>query len=216
MDYYQKHFGLTLDKNKYQIIPNGIRVSDFKVNPGINSRESFRFCYCSCYTRGLIDLLQYVWPIIYQNEPRAEFHVYYGMESVDERTKQQIQYLLGQPGVMDHSRQPMEKIIQEKWKSSFQLYITDTNQEIDCISIRESLVAGCIPLISNSPLFAKREGLHFDLVKTPQGYSTIAQRILAIMHKPEFCEMARQQFWKSPSICTWADVAKQWGLGYSE
>ena len=53
------------------------------------------------------------------------------MDQVDQQTKQQLQYLLGSKGVMDHGRQPVEIINIEKWKSTFHLYITNTESEID-------------------------------------------------------------------------------------
>ena len=118
--------------------------------------------------------------------------------------------LLGQPGVMDHGRRPMNEIIKEKWRSSFQLYITDCPGEICCISVRESLVTGCIPLISKSNVFANREGLHFDLDKTPEGYQRIAQGICNLLTKPEFSDMCRERFKQSSSIVNWKDTAQRW------
>jgi glycosyltransferase involved in cell wall biosynthesis len=203
LEYYQNHFKTKV--KEYEIIPNGLRISDF-VDPGV-SREPFRFCYCSCYTRGLVDILQHLWPIIYQNEPRAEFHVYYGMDSLDPNLKNQIQYLLGQPGVIDHGRQSVQMINIEKWKSTFQLYITDTNQEIDCISIRETLLTGCIPLISNSGVFKNRDGLHFDL---GLGWPRIAQGILNIIRKPDFLNIVRGQLKVSKTITNWQETAEEW------
>ena len=132
----------------------------------------------------------------------------------DQQTKQQLMMLMGQPGVMDHSRRPMCDIILEKWKSSFHLYITDTYQEIDCISIRESLITGCIPLISKSGVFDKREGLHFDLDKSPNViqacYQKVAQGICNLLTKPEFIEMCRERFSQSSTIVNWETVAKHW------
>ena len=209
LEEYQRYFKLTLKPEQYNIIPNGIRVSNFGTSPQV-TREPFRFCYCSCYTRGLIDLLKYVWPIIFREYPQAELHCYYGMVGLDQQLKQQLMFLMGQPGVMDHSRRPVEEIVLEKWKSTFQLYITDCTGEIDCISIRESLVTGCIPLISNSGVFQNRDGLHFNLVKTPQEYYVIAQRICSLLKKPEFLEMCRQRFMKSPGIVDWKTIAERW------
>lgn len=216
LEYYKKHFSTVTKSNfvippeKYTIIPNGLRIEDFQKNELI-VREPFRFCYCSCYSRGLTDLLMHVWPIIHRNEPRAELHVYYGKESLgDQNTIQQTTMLLGQPGVMDHGRRPVHEINIEKQKSSFHLYITDTNQEIDCISIRESLVTGCIPLISNSGLFKNRDGLHFELERSQQGYQKIAQGILNLIVKPEFIDMCRQRFYKSETIMNWKTIAEQW------
>ena len=128
----------------------------------------------------------------------------------DQQLKQHIMMLLGQPGVMDHGRRPMNEIILEKWRSSFQLYITECTGEIDCISIRESLVTGCIPLISKSNVFANREGLHFELERSPQGYQSIAQGICNLLTKPEFVEMCRERFKQSSSIVNWKDTAERW------
>jgi len=207
LDYYQKHFKLELSPDRYSIIPNGLRVSDFTESPGVQ-RDPYRFCYCSDYTRGLVDLLQYVWPHIHSNEPRAELHVYYGMDYVqDPGVRQKIIFLMGQPGVMDHGRRPVDEIIKEKWKSSFHLYITDCTGEVDCISIRESLITGCVPLISKSGVFAERDGLRFDLT---MGYETIAQGVLNLLKKQKFIEMAREQYKKSRTIMDWESVANEW------
>ena len=208
-EYYENHFKLKLEEGKYTIIPNGIRVSDFSEKPDV-AREPFRFCYCSCYTRGLVEILQYVWPVVFHHFPQAELHVYYGMDSLEQQARQQIMTLLGQPGVMDHGRRPMNEIIREKWRSSFHLYITESIGETDCISIRESLVTGCVPLISKSNVFEKREGLHFELERTPEGYQRIAQGICNILTKPEFIEMCRKKFKTSSTITSWKTIAEQW------
>jgi glycosyltransferase involved in cell wall biosynthesis len=209
LEYYESHFKMKVEKERYAIIPNGLRISDFSENPGV-TREPFRFCYCSCYTRGLVELLQYVWPIIYANFPQAELHTYYGMDQLEPQSRQHLMMLLGQPGVMDHGRRPMKEIVLEKWRSSFHLYITECQGEIDCISIRESLVTGCIPLISKSNVFANREGLHFDLERTPEGYQKIAHGICNLLTKPEFVEMCRQKFKMSSTIMNWKTIAEQW------
>ena len=198
-------------EGSYVIVPNGLRVSDFEANNHQVTRNQFRFCYCSCYTRGLMEILKFIWPIIYQNEPRAELHVYYGMNGVqDQEFRKQMFLLLSQPGVMDHGRMPMDLIIREKWMSTFHMYITDTEAEIDCISIRESLVAGCIPLLSNFGVFEKRDGLHFNFEKNQQSYQKIAQGILNLLGKPAFLEICRNKFKSSPTIKTWGEVAEQW------
>jgi glycosyltransferase involved in cell wall biosynthesis len=201
-----------LEPSKVVIIPNGIRVEQFNKEPSDIKRNPYRFCYCSCYTRGLMEILTFIWPIIFKYEPRAELHVYYGMNYVqDPNFKQQMVMLLAQPGVMDHGRQPMELIIREKWQSTFHLYITDTVGEIDCISIRESLVSGCIPLLSDFGVFAKREGLRFKLDRqNQQSYLQIGQGILNLLQKPDFIYMCRNRFKESPTITTWKQTAEQW------
>jgi glycosyltransferase involved in cell wall biosynthesis len=158
---FKKQFGTVGD---HAVIPNGVRLEQFAQKPdGVGERNPYRFCYCSCYTRGLQEILAYVWPVIFQAEPRAELHVYYGMDGIqDPQQKQRLMFLMGQPGVMDHGRRDSETIRREKWTSSFHLYLTMTDLEIDCISIRESVAAGCIPIISRHGVFAEREGAELD------------------------------------------------------
>lgn len=208
LDCYIKELGRP---KEYQIIPNGIRVNKFEIEPSGIHRNPYRFCYCSCYTRGLMELLANVWPYIYRNEPRAELHVYYGMAQIqDENFLKQMSTFLAQPGVMDHSRQSVDMIIREKYQSTFHLYISNTDREIDCISIRESLVAGCIPLISDFGVFAKREGLRFKLENTQEAYSSIIRGILGLMQKPDFIELCRERFKRSDTIRDWDSVAEEW------
>jgi hypothetical protein len=37
------------------------------------------------------------------------------------------------------------------------------NSKIDCITVRESLVAGCIPLLAKHGVFLERDGVHLEL-----------------------------------------------------
>jgi hypothetical protein len=211
-DEFEKYMKVKLSSDRYVIIPNGIRVKDFSENKEKVIKNPYRFCYCSCYTRGLKEILQYIWPIIYNNEPRAELHIYYGMNNIkDDKVIQMFSYLLSQPGVMDHGRQPMEIIAREKHLSSFHLYTTNTPIEIDCISIRESLAAGCIPLISNFGVFKDREGVHFDLeegnVKT---YQAIALKTLNLMHNGNKLIEYRERIKKSSLLIEWDNIAEKW------
>jgi len=209
---FEKHMKIKLSSDKYVIIPNGIRVKEFAENKEKVIKNPYRFCYCSCYMRGLKEILQYVWPIIYNNEPRAELHIYYGMNNIkDDKIIQMFSYLLAQPGVMDHGRQPMEIIAREKHLSSFQLYTTNTPIEIDCISIRESLATGCIPIISNFGVFKDREGVHIDVEEgNLKSYQAIALKTLQIMHNGHKLVEYRERIKKSPLLIEWKEIAERW------
>jgi len=199
--------------NKLVVVPNGIRIEQFTKNVFKNEdiiRNPFRFCYCSCYTRGLAYILCEIWPIIHKYEPRAELHVYYGMDGIqDENIKNQFKMLLSQPGVMDHGRQPVEIINREKHMSNFQLYITQTIAEIDCISIRESLIAGCIPLLSDIGVFKEREGIHFSF-NSEQDKKLVPVKILKLLKNFDEIEKVRTIFKQSSTIVSWEQVAKLW------
>jgi hypothetical protein len=215
-DYHKQLFdkatNQNLSKELYTIIPNGVRVESFSINKYNTKRNPYRFCYCSSYTKGLAEILQYVWPFIYHFEPRAEFHIYNGMENLDKNMKTLFDQLLSQPGVMEHGKQPMAMIIREKYMSGYHLYITNTPDEIDCVSIKESLVTGCIPLISNFGIFKSREGIHFELTSNTdiECYQNIARKILEVLEQNDRLIGYREQLKKSSLIISWDNVAKEW------
>ena len=127
-----------------------------------------------------------------------------------EEVQNHLKQFTALPGVIDHGRQPIEMIIREKYMSSFQLYITNTIAEIDCISIRESLVTGCIPLISNFGVFAEREGIHFNLVdNNPELMKDIAINIVKIINDKDKMDVLRNVFKKSSTIIDWTTVANR-------
>ena len=199
-----------IDNNKIITIPNGIRVNKFTNKPEEIERNPFRFCYCSYYTRGLDKIISILWPIIYNYEPRAELHVYYGMDGIkDENYKNYLLRLLSQPGVMDHGRQPIEMIIREKYLSTFHFYITNTEAEIDCISIRESLVTGCIPLLSNFGVFKERQGLHFDF-NNDKEIKMASINIINLLKNPQKVNEFKEKIKNDATIVNWDIIALEW------
>jgi len=208
---FEKYLRLKLDLTRYTIIPNGVCIEEFSQNKDLVQRNPYRFTYCSCYTRGLFPILKFIWPIIKQLEPRAELHLYYGMDLIkDEEFKKAITPLLASKGVMDHGRQPLEIIVREKYMSNFHIYLSNSEAEIDCISIKESLVAGAIPLISTFGIFNDREGIKFDLSDTsPDSFAKIASTIIQIMKDPKL-DVFRETLKKSSTIILWTDIAAKW------
>lgn len=213
-NYHKQCLLNNVDKNTDQsnivIIPNGIRVNRFNSQPEETQRNPYRFCYCSCYTRGLDKIIRILWHIIYSYEPRAELHVYYGMNGIqDQNQKNYLTQLLAQPGVMDHGRQPIDMIIREKYLSTFHFYISNTESEIDCISIRESLVTGCIPLISNFGVFKERQGIHFDF-ETEKDIKMAAIQIINLLKNPSQIKEFREKIKSDSTIIDWETIALEW------
>jgi glycosyltransferase involved in cell wall biosynthesis len=210
LECYQNKLNTVLAPEKVAIIPNGIRINEFNSSTE-RTRNQYRFCYCSSYDRGLMELLELTWPIIYKYEPRAEFHIYYGMSGIQNaEIRNKLLFLMSQPGVMDHSRQPLEIIAREKWTSSFHLYPSLTDAEIDCISIRESMVCGCIPILSNFGVFKERDGIHFDLESNEHSYKMIGINILQMLKNKESIANNRLKIRTSKNIVSWYDVSKLW------
>jgi hypothetical protein len=199
------------DQNKLLVIENGVRIEKFQLKDNTIQRNPYRFCYCSCYTRGLDAIISKFWPIIYSYEPRAELHVYYGMDGIaDAKYKQYLHFLLGQPGVMDHGRQPVEIISREKQLSTFQLYLTYTKAEIDCISIKESIIAGCIPVITNFGVFKERSGIHLDFNDDNQ-IKMAGINIINLLKNPDKLNNYKNQISDAKlKILDWDNIASEW------
>jgi len=123
--------------------------------------------------------------------------------------------LLSQPGVMDHGRQPMEMIIREKYLSTFHIYLSDSIAEIDCISIRESLLTGCIPIISKFGVFQNRHGIQYNWDPTNKLLcKAIADNIINEMNNQKYIELARKQLMESTTIISWKSVAEFWSKNF--
>jgi glycosyltransferase involved in cell wall biosynthesis len=181
---------------KVCVIPNGIDDEVFQASSG-PFRMTNRFIYASSYDRGLEDIVKNVWPKIRVKWPTAELHCFYGMELLDEEDRTRLQCMFDEDnGVFDHGRVTIDELIIEKQKAAFHLYPTDTDAEIDCISIRESALLGCIPIIKNKGVFKERKGIPFD----------------DSIFDNKKMRRVRQDIQKSAmeSEPTWDDVARTW------
>ena len=144
------------------IILSGLRIEKFSYNSDNVARNPYRFCYTTYYDRGLEFLIRGVFSVIKKIEPRAELHVYTGMDMIQDKDfKNMMLNLFSENGVCDHGAQSAEIIAREKYMSSFELYVSNIINEVDCISIRESILAGCIPLIANFGVFTENSERYF-------------------------------------------------------
>ena len=200
-----------------QVQPNGVTVPE--PDRPHEPREPYRFVYTSCYSRGLLPLLVYTWPLIFARCPQAELHVFYGLNSIRDQTYQNmLATALAQPGVMDHGRQTRAEVARHKMQSGFHLYWTDTPVETDCMTIRESLALGCIPLLRPTAVFREREGLFWEppegVTAVKEQYALLAGWVLEQCEKDKagcFDEM-REALKGSPLLVSWGEVASRWPL----
>ena len=184
-----------------EILPTGLRVSEFSINIDNVSRNPYRFCYTTYYDRGLEFLISGIFSVIKKIEPRAELHIYTGLDMInDEEYKKKMLKLFSEPGVCDHGKQSVDIIAREKYMSSFELYISNIVNEVDCVTIRESIIAGCIPLIANFGVFLERDGFKFDMNHED---SKIMQKnalhILQIIKDQNALNDIRKEFYKNCS-----------------
>ena len=204
-----------IPEKKYVILENGLESVFKKIQETSHTEEAhknrnpLRFCYTSCYTRGLDNILIYLWPLITHKYPEAELHLYYGMELVEEEEKLRLQTLINlTDNVIDHGRVTIDELNESRSKSTYQLYLTEWS-EIDCLSIREHCMAGCIPIISNVGVYKSRTGFHIDGNSFDQRYFLNAfQKICEVMDNPEKIQHQREKINYQEKY--WEDVAKEW------
>lgn len=207
--------GTTLPQSKVVVQMNGVQMDVFRQLPSLPPRDPVRFCYASSYDRGIIPIMKSVWPTITQVEPRAELHIYYGinkdMAGSGDLTRDFFTAYINTQNVCDHGRQPLNVVAWEKHRSTFHLYLSDAPAEIDCISVRESLAAGCIPILLNVGVFKERDGLKLDGSLTdPMASMKMALEIIKLMHDSSAVDAMRAKLQQSRTIVSWKDVASAW------
>lgn len=209
--FFQHQTNIELSTRQYSIIPNGVDSSLITAHRDAVRREPYRFCYTTCYTKGLEKILKHMWPLIHEALPSSEFHVYYGMEHLNnDKFCTQMSPLLSQSGVVDHGRQPMDAVIKEKMTSTFYLFTTDFPNDADSINIKECCALGCIPILSDYLLYKDLDGVHYNLGLAQEAdYISIAKDIVVLtQQETAIVEMRRQLMNKAQP--DWADVAKEW------
>ena len=205
------HYLNLYDDQQIEIIPSGLRISELSNNVENITRNPYRFCYTTYYDRGLEFIVKGIFSVIKKIEPRAELHVYTGMDTiVDQEYKNNLLKLFTENGVCDHGAQPIEIIAREKYMSSFELYVSNIINEVDCISIRESIITGCIPLLANFGIFTEREGYKFDMNhEDPKVMQRVALSILQLMKNQQALNLAREDMYRRCStLISYQQVAE--------
>ena len=75
-----------------------------------------------------------------------------------------LQLMGSTPGVIHHGRQSREKMRELNGDALIHLYpcVRGTNLEIDCILVKESALAGILPVIPHEFVFPERAGYYFN------------------------------------------------------
>jgi hypothetical protein len=205
---FHRTFYPYLPDSLFEVIANGTQME----NIDIPNRNKNRFCYTSCYERGLIPILKYLWPIVRSQIKDSEFHIYYGSSLISEQSKKELAPLLKQEGVFEHGRVSHEEVIKERYRSFAQIYLTDTPLEIDCISVREAAIAGCIPILSPAGVFKERAGVHIEgdlkLIETYEKASTAILKLYNL--QDDKMEKFRSALKTNSLKQDWAETADLW------
>lgn len=217
---YHKSLLPMITHEKVIIIPNGVDVDLFKSNQ--NKRDGYRLIYASDYYRGLELMLRYGWPVIREKIPRAELDIFYGWDFFDivwkndpqkQNWKKMMIKLMNQPGVIEHGRIGQGVLATHLKKASI-LYYGCNFKEIDCITVRQAAIAGCVPCTTNYAVLAEKNyvkkfsGDPFD----KETQITLAQEIASLLNEKTSSKIdsMRSDFGSKAAKESWEWVAKQW------
>ena len=174
-EHMSKLYGIK--KNKFDVVPNGINLERFKKDRSNDPSGDPKFIWSSSPDRGL-DTIVSLWPVIRNEFPSAEIHIFYGWEMIDKivnltRQSGQVHWLenfkagiinsihnMGgeEAGIYSHGRVNQEELAKNMYKANFWGYPTQF-METFCITAIENQAAGVIPITSN--LAALKETVAF-------------------------------------------------------
>jgi glycosyltransferase involved in cell wall biosynthesis len=211
---FQRKLLSQIPDDKFSVISNGI---DSGIAELYNQeKEPYRLVYASRYYRGLELMLRYGWPIIKRELPDAELHLYYGFNKVEMRAsrdawRETMHQLMAQPGVKDHGRVGQDVLIRDKARSAIHYYGCSF-EEIDCISVRESAVVGCLPVTTDFAALSEKEYCHKvpGHPGNPETQEALAYRIIELLKDPEQLQDLRARSAEVARQDTWTNIAKRW------
>jgi glycosyltransferase involved in cell wall biosynthesis len=201
------------------IVPNGIDTSLLEASKTVPENEylPYRLVYASRYYRGLESMLKHGWPIIKHEIPAAELHLYYGFTKRDAYAdrrdwRDQLMALIeASPGVIDRGMMGYRQLIEEKARAAIHYYGC-TYREIDCISVRESAVVSCVPVVTDFAVFQEKD----YCVKVPgeaadpATQQALAWKIVELLQNPDLLAQERQRCRASAIDDTWERSAAAW------
>ncbi|MGD1714627.1 glycosyltransferase family 1 protein [Dapis sp. BLCC M172] len=212
--YYQRNLLPELPDNKFAIINNGADSSVLELAK--NQKQPYKLVYASRYYRGLEFMLTWGWPIIKREIPEAELNIYYGWTKRDSSEKiipwkQKMMELMQQEGVVEHGSIGHNQLMYEKSTSVIHYYGCSYG-EIDCISLRESAMVGCVPVTTNYAAIKEKDyciKVDGD-PKTKETQEALAYRIVELLNNPQELENIREEIQEKVKNETWEQVAPFW------
>jgi len=211
---YQRNLLPEISDDKFTFVTNGFDSEILKYAD--REKNRYKLVYASRYYRGLEFMLEYGWPIVKRDVPEAELHVFYGFTKADYQPERQawrekMEGLLAQPGVIDRGMVGYNQLMEEKASSAIHYYAC-TYEEVDCISVRESSIVGCVPVTTDFAVLAEKDYC-LKIPGEPKARETqeaIAYKIVELLQNPDRLEAIRQEFKDIALGETWENVAQVW------
>ncbi len=217
---FQRDLLPEIPDEKFTIITNGIdeKLTQIPETP----KEPFKLIYASRYYRGLDSMLEFGWPLIKHHIPDAELHIYHGwvrreLNSQYDDWRKKMEVLFQQDGVFEHGRVSQEKLISEKLTASIHYYAC-TYPEVDCISVRESAMVGCVPVTTDFAVF-KEKDYCVRVSGEPSAQETqeaVAYRIIDLLKEENELSALRTHFKDLAKQETWQKISSVWLDAFEE
>jgi hypothetical protein len=119
--------------------------------------------------------------------------------------------LMTQPGITEHGRVGQAELMQTKATATIHYYAT-TCEETDCISVRESVTVGCIPVTTDYAVF-REKNYCIKIPGDPHAPTTqvaVAQKVVDLLKDPTQLESIRQRSKAWVKNETWDRIAQLW------
>jgi glycosyltransferase involved in cell wall biosynthesis len=213
--YFQKDLLPSVPDEKFVVIPNGYDESILALQN--QNRDPYKLIYASRYYRGLEPLLRYGWKIIQEAIPEATLHLYYGFTARDYQPEtnawreEMIELIANTPGVTDHGLVGHKELMQAKATAAIQYYPCNY-PEVDCVSVREASIVGCVPVTTDAFVFSEKDycvtvpGDPDD----PETHRAIARYVVELLQNPDQLQEIREKTQNLAQAETWKNVAERW------
>lgn len=204
--------------SKVRFIQNGVEDIFFESAETMDGKSTVDVCYASCWSRGLYFILKYIWPAIKKAIPNATFHAIYTEWCPvrdENRNFVNMSDLLKQDGVIDYKRVGIKTVEEVKRKCMFHLFCYPTMAEIDCISVKESALVQCVPILPQCGALRDRAGIHFDFESERPKIIDFLIRHMSLTNEDAHTFLNKFKT-KNESILStyqqWKNIARQWLL----
>lgn len=198
--------------NLVKVVPNGLEREfiDHPLNTALAARAPDKVLYASSYVRGLTTLIREVMPLIWDRGHRVEVHIYYGRALLTEQQNREFDALFNHPLVKEHGRVSRRELF--RLRESFRVHCyPDCDFETDCLSVKESILAGCVPVVSKNCVFATDERQYAQRIERGD-HRAMAEEVLKLLHDDQyFREVQRRLHQRAKEqVLDWDQVAKLW------
>jgi len=214
-------------QDRIKIFSNGVKVDEMREieKEGVPERNTKRLMYASSPDRGLIELLK-IFRRAKEYDNELELHVYYGFDNIDmliekykgrsgsknwEKTKENFEKAIKQPGVFYHGRIGQKQLYREWFKAGIWCYPCEF-EESSCISCMEAQTMGAIPI--TNPYWALKDNVRYGIFLPGRPKSDALVRakyvnaIVRVANNPQMQQKLRKEgMIRTRFIFNWANMA---------